>query len=253
MKAQFKYAFLSGLNARGGVFAVIFIMNTVFIVLGSLGMLPLAAHITAVSLGGVAIAVMMAANIIGDIAIVRCMFTAPGAYLYALTPSPRWKILLASIITMLVMDLITMAFAISSEVWLSFNLAGDDIWNIVLEAIRANAPHLMYVVWGFLLLVAGYLLIVLIILFCSAAKRSIFYMMPASGILTFLLACACVYVISLLQLALTPFGTIERQGIFIILSLGSKASLPVYVLLTLLEAAGLFVITSKFLEKRVNI
>ena len=252
MKAQFKYAFLSGLYARGGVFAVIFIMNVTFIALGSLGLLPLAAHITAVSLGGVAITVMMAANIIGDIAIVRRMFTAPGAYLHALTPAPRWNILLASIIAMLAMDFTTMAFVISSEVWLSFNLAGNDIWNMVWNYIRENPQNLNYLLWGILLVAAGYLFIVLIILFSVAAKKSVFYKMPASGILSFILACACVYAASLLQLVLTPLGTIERHGIFIILTLGSKAA-PLYVLLILLEAAALFIITSKFIEKRINI
>jgi len=58
MKVQFKYAIRAGLYARGPVFAVIFIMELIFIVLGSLGILPLAAQITAVSLGGTAIAVM---------------------------------------------------------------------------------------------------------------------------------------------------------------------------------------------------
>ena len=67
MKAHFKYAFRTGLAARGIVFAVIFAMNLVFIILGALGRLPYAAEVTAVSLGGTAIAVMLVFNIIGDI------------------------------------------------------------------------------------------------------------------------------------------------------------------------------------------
>jgi hypothetical protein len=64
MKAQFKYAFITGLPFRGAAFAFIFVMDAVFIALGSLGLLPFAAKVTAVSLGGVAIAAMMVFDII---------------------------------------------------------------------------------------------------------------------------------------------------------------------------------------------
>ena len=252
MKAQFKYTFLSSLYVRGSVFAVIFVMNTVFIILGSLDLLPFAAHVTAVSLGGVAIAVMIAANVIDDVAICRRMFSAPSAYLYALVPVPRWKILLTSIIAMTVMDCITMTFVIISEVWLSFNLVGKGIWQIAVTFFNQNPSGLFYIVWGFLLLLAFYLLGMLIILFCITAKKSVFYKKPASGLLAFLLACGCVYAASLLQLILAPFAVIQRYGIFIILTFGSNMAL-FYIVLTLLEATALFGVTSKLMEKRMNI
>ena len=113
MKAQFKYVLRTGLLLRGGVFAIIFVMDLVFITLGSLGLLPFAAQITAVSLGGLAIAAMMAANIVCDVSIAGCMFSTPEAYMYALAPSPRWKLLLSSVIVMAAMDIITMAIVIT--------------------------------------------------------------------------------------------------------------------------------------------
>ncbi|MDR0323225.1 MAG: hypothetical protein LBI12_02105 [Treponema sp.] len=253
MKAQFKYAIISGLYVRGPVFIVVFIMNTVFVILGSLGLLPFAAKVTAVSLGGVAIAVMFAANIIGDVAIANRMFSKPTAYLYALTPEPRWKTLFASVITMAVMDIVTMAIVITEEVWLSLILAGDNILNIVLETMKENAPDVLFGFWYVLLLAAGYLLMMMIILFCVTAKKSIFSNAPASGLLAFLLACGCIYAVNLLSLILVPFGIVERFNIFIILTFTSRMVIPFLVLLTLLEAAGLFFITSKLLEKRVNI
>jgi hypothetical protein len=253
MKAQFKYAFFAGLYFRGPVFAVIFVMNTVFITLGSLGLLPFAAHVTAVSLGGLAIAVMFAANIGGDVAVARRMFTAPEAYLLALTPGPRWKTLLASIVTMTVMDIFTMAFVIVSQVWLALNLAGGNngqiVWNIVHE-------HNSYLYDGFLfilLLIAGYLLLIMVILFCVTAKKSIFFKMPASGFLAFLLACGCFYIVNLLQFVLVPFSEVQRFGLLIILTLSSTAAIPFLILLTLLEAVILFVLTSKLLERKVNL
>ena len=250
MKAQFKYAFLAGLYARGPVFAVIFVMNTVFIVLGSMGLLPLPAHITAVSLGGVAVAVMMAFNIVGDISVIRRIYHAPGAYLYALTPIPRWKTLLSSIIAMAVMDLISMFIVIFQIVWLSLNLSG--VWHVFIEAVRSEPSYYVYMLWASLYLTAGYLLMVTLILFCITAKRSIFFKKPASGLLCFLLACACLYVMSLVQMILAPFGTVARYGLIFIISFGSEV-LPFYILLIFLEAAVLFVLASKLLERRVNI
>jgi len=252
MKVQFKYAIRAGLYARGPVFAVIFIMDLVFIVLGSLGLLPLAAHITAVALGGVAIAAMMALNIVGDVAIARRMFSGPGAYLHALTPAPRRKILLASVITMMVMDIVTMAIVIISEVLLSFNLAGEGVGEIVWGAIRANMSGYLYALSCTVILVAGYLLIMMIIMFCISLRKSVFYNKPAGGLLTALLALGISYAVTLSSFVMAPFGAINRFGIFFTITLGG-IGMAVYALLLLIEAAALFILTSKLLERKVNI
>ena len=256
MKAHFKYIFRSSLSTRGGVFIVIFLMYLVFITLGSLGVLPLAAQITAVSLGGVAIAVMSVVNIVDDVAIIRRMFSAPGAYLLALTPAPRRKTLLASVIAMMMMDIITMAIVISGEVWLAMMLAGEVSGNalrIAFDVIRnLDIPVLLYTLFGAFMLVAGYLLIMMTILFCITVKKSILYKKPASGLLTFLLACGCIYIFSLLGLLMAPFGTVNTYGMFINITLGSEV-MPIYALLLLLEVAGLFIITSKLMERKMNI
>jgi hypothetical protein len=252
MKVQFKYAFRTGLAFRGTAFTVIFVINAVFIALGSLGLLPLAAKITAVSLGGTAIAVMLVFDIISDIAIMRRMFSVPEVYLYALTPSPRRKILLASVIVAAILDIVTMAVVITAEVWLSFILAGEEAWRNVWDFISTKGADFLYVLWYVLLLAAGYLLLMMIILFCITMKKSMFYRLPASGLLAFLLACVCFYVISLFQLILIPFGTVDRYGLLIIMNLGSN-TLPFYALLTLFETAVLFVITSQLMERKINL
>ena len=252
MKAQFKYAFLTGIHARGAAFAVIFAMNLVFIIFGSLGLLPFAAHVTAVSLGGVAIGVMMAFNIIGDFAIARRMFAAPGAYLYALTPVPRWKTLLASVITMAVLDLATMAVVITGEVWMSLNLSGIYFGDIFRDAARGNDLNWLMGLGVILLMIAGYLLAVMIILFSVTAAKSILYKKSASGFLAFLLACGCFYAVNLLWLIFAPFGEVWRFGIFITISI-PDALLPLCILLTLLEAAGMFILTAKLMERKMNI
>ena len=257
MKAEFKYAFLNGVFIRGPVFAIIFVMNAVFIAFSSAGLLPFAAHVTVVSLGGVAVAVMLVANIIGDVSIVRCIYGSPDAYLQALTPAPRWKSFCAGLITMTLMDFITMAVVIGSVTWLYLNFANSivsaDAWSMAMRAIEEYPSYFAAAIRGLSLIVPGYLLVLSIILLCVTAKRSVFYRMPAPGLLAFLLACLCFYAVSLSQLLLAPFGSVDRYGIFIIMSLGSNMIFPAYFLLLLLEAVLLFVITSKLMEKRMNI
>jgi hypothetical protein len=252
MKAQFKYTFITGLSFRGAAFAFIFVMDAVFITLGSLGLLPFAAQVTAVSLGGVAISVMLVFDIIGDIAIIRRMFVTPEAYLYALTPAPRREILLASVVVTAILDIVTMAVVITAEVWLSFILAGEEVWQTVWSFISTNSSAFLQGLWLVPLLVAGYMLLIMVILFCITAKKSILFKVPASGLLAFILACACFYCISLLQLVLLPFGTVERYGLLILLTIGNNA-LPFYAMLMLLEAVALFVITSKLMERKINL
>ena len=252
MKAQFKYAFLAGLYARGIVFAVITTMMFVFIVLGTLGLLPFAAQVTAVSLGGTAIAVMLALNIVGDVAVARLMYTAPGAYLHALTPAPRWRILLASVITMLGMDVVTMATVITGEVWMSFNLAGKDIQYAIWEVLTSDARGLQYILPAIFLMVAGYLLIMMVILFCVTVRKSLLYSKPAGGLLTAATALAVTYVISLTPLLLAPFGHVSRAGFYFVVTLGN-AGCVLYSLLVLIQAAVLFAFTAKFMERKLNI
>jgi len=252
MKAQFKYAIRAGLYIRGPVFAAILLINLVFIVLGALGLLPFAAQVTAVSLGGTAIAAMMALNIVGDVAIARRMFSAPGAYLQALTPVRRRKTLLASVITMMVMDIITMATVIISEVILSLNLASEDVGAIVWEAISTNSSGLLYTLCWLAILVAGYLLIMLTIMFCISVRKSLLYSKPAGGFLTLLFALGLSYILSLSTFLLAPFGGISRFGVFFTITLGG-IGMAAFALLLLIEAAALFILTSRLLERKVNL
>jgi len=253
MKAQFKYAFLAGLHIRGPVFAVVFIMDIAFIILGSLSKVPIALHIIFITFGGIAAAVMLAANIGSDVIMGRRMFASSEAYLQALTPVPRWKTLLANVITMLAEDLITITFSVTAITWIAFNFIGNNIWEIFKEMVLAQNNILFYAICGFFMMIAAYLLFIMIILFCAAMKKSIFFKIPASGFLTFLLACGCFYAVSLLQVILLPISNVQIFGLTIILSPYTIAAYPILVVLTFLEAAGLFLITSKLIERKINI
>ena len=252
MKAQFKYSFLTGLHVRLPVFAVITVMMLVFGVLGSLGLLPEAALITAVSLGGVSIAVMMAFNIQSDVVIARRMFRAPDAYLYALTPARRGHTLFSSLITMLVLDIVTFAVIVTGEIWLSLNLAGNSLGQAFLGGISGAWSELLPWLWWIPYAIFVDLLIVQVVVFSAVAGKSILYKKPASGFLSFLLACGCFYLWSLLNLILAPFGSLERFGVFFTVNLNGAGVIPL-ILLTALEATGLFVLTAKLLERKINI
>jgi len=252
MKAQFKYAFLAGLHTRGPVFGVIMIMNLVFIALGSAGWLPFAASVTAVSLGGVAIAVMMAFNIISDVSVAGHMFSAPSAYIFALSPSPRGKTLFAGVVTMALMDIATMAAVIASEAALSFNLAGEPAGLLVREAFSQNAAAFAQGLYLTLLLIAGYLLTLMIIMACVAAGKSLFYGKRGGKLLTALFAIGIIYVVSASPLLLAPLGGVSRFGPFFTITLG-QAGLVCYVVLLLVQAAALFVLTARLLERKINI
>ena len=252
MKAQFKYSFMAGLHTRGIVFAVIFVMNFVFILLGSLNLLSFAAQVTAVSLGGTAIAVMLVFNILGDIAVFRRMFAAPGAYLHGLTPVPRWKTLMAGVTSVTVMDVVTMTVVIVGEVWMSLILADGVSWGMIYDGIRANTSEILFGLWLAALLLAGYLLIMMIIMFSITMKQSVFYHLPAGGFISVLSAIAVSYIISLSALVLAPFGTVSRWGIFVTIDVG-RAGIIAYFFLTLIEAAALFVLTSRLMERKLNI
>jgi len=253
MKAQFKYSFLAGLFVRLPVFIVITVMILTFGILGGLGMLPVAALITAVSLGGVAIAVMMAVNIVGDIFLVNSMFQTPDAYLHALTPAPRRVKLFTSLVAMAVMDVVTMAVVITGEVWLSFNMADDKFWHSMWVYVQMSWGDALTILGSALLTVIGYMLIVLIILFCAAVSKSFLYKVKASWLYVILLGFACVYLVQLSQFILAPFGQVERYGMFYTINFTGAAALLPMILLTALEAAGMFALTAKLLERKVNL
>jgi len=253
MKAQFKYAFRSGLSVRGPVFAVILAAELLVILLGSMGWLPLSVMIAAVTLGGIAIAVMLAVNIYSDVLIFNRIFSAPEAYLHALTPAPRREVLLASVVAAGVLDISTMAVVILGQVWLAILLASSNVWSIIMKAILWDSSAVVHGLLIMASLLATYLLILMIILFCLTMKKSVFYQKRGGWLLTALLAVGIVYLATLTSLFLIPFGTVYFFGkVFILVTVGDLG-MAFYVLLKLLEAVALFVVTSKLMERSMNI
>jgi len=252
MKAQFKYIFRAEV-LRLTVFAVIFAVNLVFIFLGLLGVLPLAAKIVAVSLGGTAIGVMAIFNIIGDISIINRMFNAPGAVFYALTPIPRKNRLLASIISMTIMDFVTMAVTIFAVAVLALNL-GAHYSEISFSAMLSygNYHFPLSAIISIALLLAGYLYLIMLIVFCKAVRKSVLYNKPAGGLLAFLVAVGVIYISNISAFLLAPFGTVSRFYAFFTIDVG-KLGMGMYALLIFIITAVMFVLSTRLMERKINI
>jgi hypothetical protein len=133
------------------------------------------------------------------------------------------------------------------------NLAGELVGAAIWEGISsAGMPEAL--AWLLLLvyLISGYLLVVMLILFLISTRKSLFYAKPAGGLLTALFAVGVLFIINLSQFLLIPFGAVTRFGVSFIISLG-RSGMFAHSMLLLIIAAVLFVITSKLLERKVNI
>jgi len=252
VKAQFKYAFRAGMSPRVIVFAIIFVMNLAFLIPQLFGILPPAAQITAVSLSGTAIAVMAVFNFVGDTSIIRRMFNPPGAVFYALTPAPRRNSLIASLVSMLTMDFITMIITISGTIFLSLGLGSYYSGISVTDMLNFAIIEPWFVFGTGALIITTYLLIVMVIVFCKAVRRSLFYTVPAGGLLTFLLGVGIFYMTTVSTLLLAPFGVVTRYSVFFTVTVGNLG-ISMYALLMLIISAILFILTSRLMERKINI
>ena len=243
----------AGGSPRLIAFAIIFVINLVFIVLSSFGVLPLAAQITAVAISGTSIGVMAVFNIIGDITIIRSMFSAPGAVFYALTPVPRKKTLTAGLITMFLIDFITMVVSIASVVILSINLgshySGMNAWSMIRTYGTVDFENILL---PLALVVAGYLFLIMFIIFCTTIRKSYFYNKPAGGLFTFLLAVGVLYIFSLTPLILTPFANVTRYYAFFTVTVG-YLGMGLYALIIFIITAIMFTLSAYLMENKINI
>jgi len=192
-------------------------------------------------------------NIIGDISIGNTMFSATSAPFYALTPAPRRNTLLASVIAMFVMDFVTMALSITSVVLLSINLGNQftdfNIWESMRGEIGLGVQNVLV---PLVLLIAFYLFFLMLIMFCRTFRKSVLYNKHAGGFLAFLLAVGIFYLSTVSALLLAPFGTVTRLYVFFTVNVGFLG-MGLYALLHLIFAAVMFHLTSRLMERKMNI
>ena len=254
MKAHFKYTLLAGLYIRKNVFIVIFLFNLVMVSLGAFGLLPLPLLIAAIALSGIGVSVMTITNIISDVGIIRQMLATPRAYLQMLTPVPRYKTLIANLTTIAILDIVSMAVAITGVTWLSLLLAGRffDIFSFIRNFTFLNISMVAYAIGSIISSISGYLLLIVIIIGCIVVRKSVFYQRRAGGFLTALVTIGVFYLISLSYLLLAPFGTVTRVWGNFVVSLGSTGTIA-FGVLTLIQVAVLVFITGRLMERKLNI
>ncbi|MCL2146437.1 MAG: hypothetical protein FWH52_01395 [Synergistaceae bacterium] len=242
MKAIIKHSFLAGARVRGPVFIVVCLMNIVNGVFMSLDLLTVDVHSMTVKLGVAAIFVILVVNITDDIAVVKRMVIAPNAYLYALIPISRAKMLFAGIVYILIINTITMTAVVVQVIWLYNRMFSIQWFFEILANITA-------------LYLSLYLMLVLIILFNLAFWRSIYnrrgYPARAQAIIS---TCTGIVLhLTLSYFVMSQFGVMDDlAGNIIDATLGSPAN-TIYVILTLLQCAVLFILISMLLEKKVDI
>ena len=92
-------------------------------------------------------------------------------------------------------------------------------------------------------------------LFCQydrAFRKSVLYTKHAGGFLAFLVGVGIFYLSTVSTLLLAPFGTVTRLYGFFTITLGSLG-MGMYALLLLIFAAVMFVLTSRLIERKMNI
>jgi hypothetical protein len=249
MKAQYKYALRHGVVLRYTTFGIVFAINLVFGMMAFFDVLPFAAAVTAVSLSGTGLGVVVIVNLIAGAANIGSILSSPSAYIYALAPVKNSKVLFARLSAVVVHDFLTLAVNIFGVVWLSLYLAGtaSGSGQLLLQYILASE-----VLTAFFLGLAYYTYLYTLIVFCIVVKNSLLFSIKGRALLAIICGFATYWVLSFMDFSLIPFADVFRWGLFFNLSIYTITGTIVHGMLVLLKAAILFFVTSKLMDRRMN-
>ncbi len=249
MLNEMKYAVHIHLNQRVIALGATVVLNLIFAICGITGASGTVGMIIGVTLCSLSLCALGIVNIIADVASIRSLFTAPAGYLCALTPQPRWKVLLGRVLVILIWDLVTLAIASLGIVLQASTLAG----NII--QLQSSTSDISTMLWTVVIFVLYYALILLAVFFAAAVAKGPFFRLPGSGFLGFLVFCAVLYVHSLLNIVLSPFAQMSRYGAFFSISItpGTNAGMIAFVILIVIELVALFCASVYLMERKVNL
>ena len=246
MLTELKYAARPYLSQRVIAIAATIVLNLIFGLCGGTGVYGYAGNITAVALSALALCAVFVVNVIADLGAIRTLFCAPAGYFYALTPQPRWRVLLSRVIFILVWDNVTLYIA----------LAGLLVQTSLLVNASAIAGEISSSdVWLAVLLALYYALVLLAVFFAAAIAKGPLFRAPGRGFLGFLVFCAVIYAHSLLNLVLTPLSSASHYGVFttITIQTGANAGMIGFLILLVAELVALFCATAYLMERKVNL
>lgn len=247
MSGQFRVAFRTGLSQRITMLLVCIAVNLGFLLAWQMGARHPAVQIVGVVFSGISLTGVIVVQIISDVKIIRGVFRAPGAYTVMMAPVPGYKILFGRAAAIIVMDVIGFSVAILGQLLHSFLLGGlGEMWHW--------APGGL-VGWSVVVFLLFYSLLILALFFAESLRAGIFYRRRLRGFLGLLAAVVALAVLSLLDFLLLPFGMVYRFGFFfnITLRMSLNPGMLLFIVLTLVKSAVLFLATSYGIERKINV
>ena len=233
---------------RTAAFIVMAAVNVFFIVWTALVPWNLALYIVGVSLSGCALCALFIFQILGDASIDRYVFKAPQGYAVNLFPVNSWKLLLSRTIAIVAQDVIGLALGVAGTTYLSLQLGG--VGERVMRYFDFET-----ILCGVLLFIVMYTLVVLAVAFARILSSSVFYTMKGRGILSLLTTLLALYALSFLDFLAAPFGYVQSFGTMFIINVDYGLSLGaiVYLLALLAQCAVLFIVSSRLMERKINL
>ncbi|MDR1205803.1 MAG: hypothetical protein LBL26_10050 [Peptococcaceae bacterium] len=249
MLKQFKYALRETGALRLGTFAGVVAVNAVFFVLASIFSDIGWPRVSAIVFSSLALCAVAGCCVVADISTFRGIFHPDRADYVLLTPAGGAEILSGRVLIMVLADLINLAAGIAGVLLQSLRRVEIN-WEMFAEDIAADV-----IVPSLMLILLFYLMLTLALFFARAMRASVFHSVAGGGILASLSGAAAVYVLSFMDFALLPLGSLQRHGTFfvIMLDLGFNWGVAAFLLLSLVKCAVLFVLTARLIERRINL
>jgi len=253
MKAQFKYALRSGLTVRLAVLGFLVLLSAVFGLLATFRHSNEVVETTAVVLISIGLSGVFVVNVIMDFISLKGIFGAPEGYLNALTPVKFRVTLFARTVCAVLEDCAALGIGTLCVLWHALLMDGMNANMAGSIQVFASVPEIVQMS---ILVLFGYTFIFMLIVFGRSLRHSVFFGMHAKPLLTALGVGAAIWVLSLLNFALAPFGVVEHVWwviYSIIIPVRSGVAGYLYALVALFQIVVLFIANSMLMERRMNL
>jgi hypothetical protein len=248
MLKQIKYALRTGTSLRVISFAVMFLGNLIFLALNaSVFRFRSEPIVVAVVFASLALTSVVVCFAIADILTIREFYRGSSAYAFALSHVPAWKTLLARMIVMTLAD--TMSLAVS-------------IFMLVLQATRASGilgmsvPTPPELVFHVIVTLIAYSAFINVFFLFESVRSGVFFKWKVRNLVSVISVFVTCQALNLLDAILIPFSNgVQRLGpLFgIRLSDGFSAGGIVYLLVSAVQSALMFIFASALIERRRNV
>lgn len=247
MFAQFKYSIRPFLKMRLSALGAVVVVNLILAICGVMGAYRSGGQITAVVTASLLLTAVFAVNIIADFETIQHLFSSTRGNNVFLTPAPRWQILLGRVVAIVLPDVIGFVLGTAGIVVQALILAGIPELTLSYELSGAG--------WALAAILVNYLIAVLVIFFACTLSKTLFFAKSGRALLGIAGAAAILYLFSLLDLLLIPFGSVYTYGVFVSITVysGFTPGMLVYLLLQIVKAFALFYASAHLMERKMNL